>query len=143
MPIEIQVHQEGAGVVYDCQGSVTIQDFLDASKTFLLTPDEIKKWRYTIIDLTSVGPMEIGFQDVQTVVTLNREIANLGIPGVLLAVAAPGSLGFGLARMWEILSENTGWEIRTFRSRPEAEVWIRERAWQKFELRAEFGDGIR
>ena len=134
MPIQVQVLHEAAGVIYDCRGSLTIHDFLQATETFLVTPDEIKKWRYTIVDLTSVGSMEIGYQDVAAVVSLNKKIANLAIPGVLLAVASPGDLGFGLGRMWEALADSTGWEIQVLRSRDAAEKWVRERAREKFRL---------
>ena len=134
MPIQIQVLQEGAGVIYDCRGPMTINDFYEATKSFLLTPEEIKKWRYTLIDLTFVDSMDMDYREIETVVALNRRLAVLSVPGVLLAVASPNDLGYGLARMWEAIVEGIGWETRVLRSRSEAERWVQERAKKKFGL---------
>jgi hypothetical protein len=134
MPISIEGRQDGAGVIYHCHGDMTIDDFFQAGIGFLAFPDGVKKWRYAIIDLTSVGAMKINSDDIRTVVEQNKRIAAIAHPGPLLAVASPKDLGFGLARIWEVLMEQIGWETMTFRSRPEAEAWIRQRAKQKFDL---------
>ena len=134
MPINIEGHQDGAGVIYNCHGDMTIDDFFQAGIGFLAFPEEIKKWRYCLIDLTSVGAMRIHPDDIHTVVEQNKRIAAIAVPGPLLAVASPKDLGYGLSRVWEVLMEQIGWETMTFRSRPEAELWIRQRAKDKFNL---------
>ena len=132
MPIEIEGRQNGVGVVYICRGSVTIDDFFQAGLGFLAYPDEIKKWRYCIIDLTLVEAMNITSADIQTVVEQNKRIAEIAVPGPLLAVASPRDLGFGLSRMWEAFMDQIGWETMTLRSRPQAEAWIQQRMLEKF-----------
>lgn len=132
MPIQIEVKHRAMGVVYHCQGAVTIEDFFIAGKGFLATPEEIRKWRYSLIDLTDVESMDIHYDQVSFIVQQNDQIAACAVPGVLLAVAAPKDIGFGLARMWEMLVERVGWETMTFRSVAEAEGWIQERLMQKF-----------
>ena len=134
MPISIEGRQDGAGVIYHCHGDMTIDDFFQAGIGFLAFPEEIKKWRYAIIDLTFVGAMKINSDDIRTVVEQNKRVAALAIPGAILAVASPKDPGYGLSRIWEVLMEQIGWEIMTFRSRPEADAWIRQRAKQKFNL---------
>lgn len=138
MPINIEGRQDGAGVIYYCHGDMTIDDLFQAGIGFLAFPEEIKKWRYTIVDLTSVDAMNISSDDIRSVVEQNRRIGANAIPGVLIAVAAPKDLGYGLARMWEVLTEQIGWETMTFRSRAEAESWIRQRAKEKFDLAIPF-----
>ena len=134
MPIEIEGRQNGLGVIYKCSGVVTIDDFFQAGLGFLAQPEEIKKWRYCIIDLTPVGAMNINAEDIRAVVEQNKRIAALAPPGAILAVASPKDLGFGLARVWEVLVEEIGWETMTFRSRTEADRWIQQRAKEKFGL---------
>jgi hypothetical protein len=134
MPISIEGRQDGAGVIYYCHGDMTIDDFFQAGIGFLAYPEEIKKWRYAIIDLTSVGNMKINSDDIRTVVEQNKRIAAIAPPGAILAVASPKDLGYGLARMWEVLMEQIGWETMTFRTRSEAEAWVRQRAKEKFNL---------
>jgi len=134
MPIEIEGRQDGLGVIYKCTGVLTIDDFFQAGLGFLAHPEEIKKWRYCIIDLTRVDVMNISSDDIRAVVEQNKRIAAIAPPGAILAVASPKDLGFGLARVWEVLVEEIGWETMTLRSRPEADRWIQERAKQKFDL---------
>lgn len=131
MPIDIEGRQNGVGVIYNCSGTVTIDDFFQAGIGFLAFPEEIKKWRYCIIDLTSVVAMDIDYKDIRSVVEQNKRIAAIA-PAALLAVASPKDLGYGLARVWEALVEQVGWETMTFRSRSAAEAWIKERACQQF-----------
>ena len=134
MPINIEGRQDGVGVIYNCHGDMTIDDFFQAGIGFLAFPEGIKKWRYCIIDLTSVGAMHINSDHIQIVVEQNKRIAAIAQPGALLAVASPKDLGYGLSRIWEVLMEQIGWETMTFRSRAEAETWIRQRAKLKFGL---------
>jgi hypothetical protein len=132
MPIEVEVRHEATGVIYHCCGAMVIDDFFTANQSFLATPDEIRKWRYTLIDLTAVETMDINYNDVSRVVTQNATIAANAVPGVLLAVASPRDHGYALSRMWGALVERVGWETMTFRSVADAESWIRTRLKQKF-----------
>ena len=100
------------GVIYHCSGAMIIEDFLVANEGFLATPEEIRKWRYTLIDLSAVESMDINYSDVSRVITQNASIATKAVPGVLLAVASPRDHGYGLARMWGVLVERVGWETR-------------------------------
>lgn len=132
MPIKIEVRDDAKGVIYHCTGALTIDDFITANATFLTTPDEILKWRYTLVDLAGAESMDINYADVSRVVSQNRTIAAKAVPGALLAVASPRDYSFGLARMWEALVEDVGWETMIFRSVPEAEAWLHSRVKQKF-----------
>jgi len=132
MPIDIELLHDGAGVIYNCHGTVTFKQFYDASNGFLASPEDLKKWRYAIIDLTSVENMNLNYEEVATIVELNKRLAAGTLPGTLLAVSSPKDLGFGIARMWEALVDQVGWETQTFRTRTEAALWINQRAKQKF-----------
>src|SRR5215469_8259748 len=134
MPIQIEVRHNAMGVIYHCSGDLVIADFLAANQQFLNTPEEIRKWRYALIDLHAVESMNISYVDVSRVVTQNAEIAAKAIPGVILAVASPKDHGYGLSRMWEALVERVGWETMTFRSVADAEHWIRRTVQEKFAI---------
>ena len=43
-----------------------------------------------------------------------------------VAFCTPADMNFGLARMWEALADETGWEIQVFRSKAEATAWLDE-----------------
>jgi hypothetical protein len=132
MPIRVEVRHEAMGVIYHCSGAMIIEDFLVANEGFLATPEEIRKWRYTLIDLSAVESMDINYSDVSRVITQNANIATKAAPGVLLAVASPRDHGYGLARMWGVLVERVGWETMAFRSLSDAQDWIGRRLKEKF-----------
>src|SRR5260370_2522313 len=100
---------------------MTIDDFFQAGIGFLAFPDGVKKWRYAIIDLTSVGAMKINSDDIRTVVEQNKRIAAIAHPGPLLSVASPNDLVFALARICEILMEQIGSQTINFRSSQQAQ----------------------
>ena len=55
-------------------------------------------------------------------------------PDPLVAIVANSDIAYGLSRMYEALLSGTDWDVRVFRTRPEAVQWIREKAQEKFAL---------
>ena len=49
-----------------------------------------------------------------------------------MAIVAPRDLEYGLSRMWQAFVEDNGWETMVFRSREQAEEWVREKVSQNF-----------
>src|SRR6266481_3560340 len=56
MPINIEGRQDGVGVIYNCHGDMTMDDFFQAGIGFLAFPEGIKMWRYCIVDPLPSGP---------------------------------------------------------------------------------------
>lgn len=53
-------------------------------------------------------------------------------PDAVIAIIADQDLIYGLSRMFQVLAEETGWEIEIFRLRDDAEAWIKKRVKEKF-----------
>jgi len=113
---------------------MTLSDFHDVQTGFLTSPEKLKQVKYILVDLTLVDALNLPYRDMELIAQGDMRLAQNATPGVLCAVAAPRDLGFGLARMWQVLAEKTKWETMVLRSRAEAEAWIRERAHEKFGL---------
>ena len=103
-----------------------------ANEEFLATPEEIRKWRYALIDLSAVESMDINYSDVSGVITVRTPTSPPTRFRACCAVASPRDHGYGLARMWGVLVERVGWETMTFRSLADAEDWIGRRLKEKF-----------
>jgi len=134
MPIRIEIRQAGAGVILDWSGSLKLSDFHEVQTRFLTSSEKLKQVKYILVDLTFVDTLNVPYRDMELIAQGDMRLAQNATPGVLFAVAAPRDLGFGLARMWQVLAEKTKWETMVLRSRAEAEAWIRERAHEKFGL---------
>jgi len=134
MPIHIETRQSGAGIILDCSGALTFSEFHEAQNGFLASTEKLKQVKYVILDLTFADSLNISYGDFELLAEREKLLASSGPPGVLHATVSPKDLGYGLARMYQVLSEQSGWETLVLRSRAEAEEWIRKRAHEKFGL---------
>lgn len=128
MPVSVASVQDGTGLLFICAGDVTAKDLLDAKDLLLETPTRLRECRFAIVDLGLVSSLQLSSEGVRRIADKDRELAIITRPGLPVAVLAPNDLAYGLARMWEIFVENTGWETIVFRVREEGENWVREKA---------------
>lgn len=131
MPVDIKILQDGAGILYLCHGTVTGKDFIEANER-LLSFNNLKQVRYGIVDETSVDDIHMFESDMLTIAAQDEKIAGLVPSGAIVAVIAGSDFAFGLARIWESFIEHTGWETMTFKTRWEAESWIKEKVKDNF-----------
>lgn len=131
MPIDLEIRDEGLGVTWNCHGPTIIKDFIDAKNSLLASTEGLKKLRYIVVDVSSMEKVKLSLDEMERIVQ-DKRLAPIVFPGLLCAVASPTDLGYGLARAWEALSDQSGWEIQIFRSRAEAELWIQQRVKEKF-----------
>jgi hypothetical protein len=126
MPIEIEVLQNGTGLHLIGRGTVTGRDKIEAMERLLASPELLRHLRYMVID-EGVAHVDLSAQDIRTIAELDRRIAQIAPPGIVIAIIAPREVDYGMARMWQILIEETGWETMVFRSFDEADSWLREK----------------
>ena len=80
--------------------------------------------RFGLVDLTDVTELRITSEHVRAIAAESHITARLA-SHVSVAIVAPRDAIYGMARMWEILVEGTGWDIRIVRLREEALDWLR------------------
>ncbi len=136
MPVEVTDLDKGIGVIIRVHGVLKAEEYLRALEEHVSQDTgKFRKYRYSVSDYTGVTEIEDVRTDVvQSVANLCKQAARIN-PDAVIAVAADRDLLFGLARMWEALSNETGWDIRVFRTFSSAEAWIREMVGQKFGLK--------
>lgn len=135
MPFSTGWVSEARGVYLAGTGLLTGQEILDAKTSLLRESDRLKGLHYGLIDLTDVAELRVTRDDVLEFVQVDMQIA-LSVPRALaVAIVAPSDLAFGIARMWEAFAEVTRWNTHVFRSRAEADPWLRP--WAEGRLPAE------
>jgi hypothetical protein len=113
------------GVVLSCSGVLTGQELIDANRSMVAEGN--RGLRYAILDISAVEKIQVSPADVRATVEDDRRLAAMAAPGMLVAIAAPQDLGFGLARMWEVFAgRETEWRISVFRSMDDANSWIKQ-----------------
>jgi hypothetical protein len=82
--------------------------------------------RFVVADLSGIEGYEVERTDIGRIVDHNVAVAASAMPDLVVAVVAPDLVPFGMARMWEIQTWQTGWRTKIARSRPEAMAWLAE-----------------
>jgi hypothetical protein len=122
MAVTVEVRND-KGLVLSCAGVLTGKELIDVKRS--LVTEQNKHLRYIITDLTHVHEFQIHTPAIREVVAENKRLAAIAEPGMLVAIAAPQELGYGLARMWEAYAHHeTGWRTSVFHSRADAELWV-------------------
>jgi hypothetical protein len=131
MPIEGHILHNGMGRVWVCRGVLSGKDLI-ANNERILSSKSYVGVRWLLIDETE-ATLEISAAEIRTIREQDDRLSVV-LPELVTAVVVPTDFGFGMARMWEILTERPGWSTRAFRSRPEAEVWLRDEVRRKFAI---------
>jgi hypothetical protein len=114
------------GIVFICSGALTGEELLSANQS--LITERSRGMRYAIVDLSAAEEIHVSPAELRAAVEDDKRLAQITAPGMLVAIAAPQDLGFGLARMWEVFaSRDTAWRISVFRSIDDANSWIQKR----------------
>ena len=125
MPLSTEFRSDGRGLELVGSGVLTAQEILEAKRALLRSPERLKDLHYALIDVSNITELRVTHDDVLEFVTADMQIALIVPRQMAVAVVAPTDLAFGVARMWEGFAEVTRWNRHVFRSRAEAEPWLR------------------
>ena len=132
MPIEIRDADGGLGNIIRGWGVVTEEEFVVTYKQHLTQfNDRFRKYRYSLTDWTAVTEVKVSIKVVELISELCKDAWEFH-PDAVDAIAADADITFGLSRMWEMLTDVISWETMVFRSRVDAEAWIKERVKEKY-----------
>jgi hypothetical protein len=120
------------GVIFAFQGNVTRKEIEEAKLALLAQSTELMSLMFAMVDHTEAVLDDLSTADLLDLAKLDQKLARHTPAGMVVAVAVARDLEYGLARMWQVFIDGSGWETAVFRSRKEAERWIRERVHEKF-----------
>jgi len=134
MPVDVKDTDGGLGVVITGTGMVTGDEYTRALLPHLAqAPEQFAQYHYSLSDYSAVTEVEIPNSAVDEVARYCVAAATSN-PEVVVAMVTNPGLPYGLARMWELLTDSLPWESMVFTEREEAEAWIRQRVRQRFGL---------
>lgn len=125
MPFKITKLKDG-GVINEFKGIVTLEKNAEVDiKIFGEDPAQFKKISYVISDWSKSTKVTHTTEEIRELAKMTRQRLDFN-PKLLFAIIVPKDLLYGLARMWH---SYLGEEQRTglFRTREEAEIWIKEK----------------
>jgi hypothetical protein len=131
MPIKIHSLQDGMGRLWVCRGVVSGKELIALNERNL-SSKKYQGARWLLVD-ESNATLDVSAEEIRTIKHQDDRLAVV-VPELVTAVVVRDDVAFGMTRMWGILTERPGWSVRAFRSRPEAEAWLREEVRRKFAL---------
>ena len=131
MSVTIRVLDGGLGALEVGTGTVDGLQLMQAQAEFL-TDERKAKLRYWLTDFSGVETSRTTSDQVLQLADSQSQRES-AMPDVVVAIVARLEVSFGMVRMWQLRLDARGtlWETRVFRTRPEAEDWLRERMREK------------
>ena len=121
MPWDVEFGLAGANILFD--GIPTSSEIHNASEAFW-THDFDAQLRYAIVDFAACSSLGISATEVTLLARRQKQHAEHH-QDVLVAVIAPEPAVYGVARMWQMLIDETTIRPLVCRTRAEAIAWLR------------------
>ncbi len=125
MPYETELTDDYMGVVHRGSGTVTGEEILRGSLALSQLVQNTENFHYEFVDLSEATGIQVTEHHLQQIATLDRMTAFFR-PHAVVVVAAPDERLFAVAKRWESLVQNLGWNTHVSRSRSEAKRWLEE-----------------
>jgi hypothetical protein len=126
LPISFRYTDDLKGVVLTASGRTTGSEFISVANEVLAGQDQSKCLRHALADLIEITDFDVSAAEIREIVALSRKRMELAPHPVAVAIAASKRVVLGMARMWELLVDWDGWNIRICESLLEAENWLKE-----------------
>ncbi|MBN2416215.1 hypothetical protein JXO52_10255 [bacterium] len=123
MPITCTFRPDCKLAVFSHIGDVPDDEFLMSYKRYIESPDFKKGWNL-LIDLRRTTSTARGSDALRKMADfIKAQLAGIMVKPKV-AVLAPTDLSFGLARMYEVFSDEIIWDFTVFRSLDAALAWV-------------------
>jgi len=123
MAFSIEFIDDGRGVMQIGNGIVTGQELIDTAKFILEKMQQGAPVSYDLIDLSNVDQFSASCDDIRGIARINTAMAQI-VGRIGVAFVAPSDIAYGMARMWQVYVQATGWDTYVFRNHTEAEAWL-------------------
>jgi hypothetical protein len=112
------LYRVGAGVVTGSEMMAVIMAEADDHERY-------RSLRYELVDFSRTTAMEVTLEETHRIIGITRRMADWA-PGIVVAVAAPLDVSYGISRMWHSVHHDAPWKRNLFRHRAEALAWLRQ-----------------
>lgn len=127
MPIIVYELDNGLGNLIYAEGEISGEEYYEETMKHLNKPDEqLQKYIYSIVDYTNVTKAQVGLHHLTKVAKKSIEVAKIN-PDVIVVIAVSNNTIYGLAKIWSSLAKLTGWTMAVYRSREQADEWLKKK----------------
>ena len=132
MPIDIKDADNGLGIIITASGFLSEDDFFNVGRRVLIkNGDKSYKFKYCLWVYTKTNQIDFSSPAIEQIAKMFTKAIKVN-PEAIVATVANQDLAYGISRMFEALVFEEDLDINVFKSKEDAEEWIRKRAKDKF-----------
>ena len=124
MPYKTEYLDGEGGVITTYWGTVTDDEVVNSGKEKTASLERVKAYRYLLTDLSNVDEYRVSTQGIEANAKIASQFHAINSK-VLLAFVLPTDVEFGMGRMWQAYADQAGVHSRVFRTRREADEWLK------------------
>lgn len=124
MPYKTEYMDREGGVITTYWGTVTDDEVVRSGMEKTASIERVKAYRYILTDLSNVDAYRVSPQAIQENAKIAAQFFAIN-SNVLLAFVLPSDVEFGMGRMWQVYADQAGLHSRVFRTRREADEWLK------------------
>lgn len=125
MPIQINILQNGIGIEFCSLGIVTGKEIIEANKK-IYTREYLLPLKYKIIDRSKCTDYRVTAEEMKVIANQDLEASKIN-RNITIVLVSQNDLQYGMTRMWQMLTEDTGFQSEIFGDRESANEYINER----------------
>jgi len=124
MPITNTNTDNGFGIITTLSGDISGEELVNAQKERYTSTKKLLLLKYILADFTNTKNLDISSNHILQCSDLSMS-ASKENPNIYIAAVMNSDLGYGLSRMWQAYTDDIPWNAKVFRTRNEAEDWLR------------------
>jgi len=122
----------GLGNIITGAGRITGEEFCTTlDKHFSQPIEKFNKYIYSIVDVTEATYVTVSLEDIRLIAEKSLEIAKQN-PDITVAIATNGEVSSILAEIWELLVDESSWNVSVFDNMSELEQWLKPLLLKKY-----------
>ncbi len=125
MPLTTEVTKDRQGIIHIGTGTVTGEEFFEASHAALQLVQNTQNFHYEVVDLTPATGLQITEEDLEQI-TAQDQLAAIYRPNAVILIIAPRDDFFELGQKWERSVRDLGWSTHIARDRTEGFAWLHQ-----------------
>ena len=122
MGIVFDIRESERLVHVSCTGDITLSEILAYEQEVIEAPGFDPSYD-ELIDLRGATKLDVSFEDVEGIVSYEKSHEKY-VGARKCAFVAPRAFNFGIARMYELMEDDSPMETKVFRDIGEARSWL-------------------
>ncbi len=122
MPIFVNFSKDGTRVEFISEGIVTGDEIIETNKK-IYTRNSLARLKYKIIDRTACTDYRVTSEDVLAIANQDKAAAKIN-PHIVVLLISTTPVQYGMSRMWQAYTNETGFHPEIFTDRESADAWL-------------------